>query len=60
LTKIDTFKVVGSESSVFDWTDSLANLDAEEDDIPGLDDTRLAARSKLTWPTWICPHGNMI
>ena len=45
------------QSSVSDWTDSLANLDAEEDDIPDFGDDEIGGKVKINLadmdlPSW--------
>ena len=56
LSKIDSFKVAGSAGSVSDLTDSLVNLEAEEDDIP-LGDAEIGGKVKINLadmdlPSW--------
>ena len=57
LSKIDSFRVAGDAGSVSDWTDSLANLEAEEDDIPVPDDAEIGGKVKINLadmdlPSW--------
>ncbi|ABC77521.1 helicase-related protein [Syntrophus aciditrophicus] len=57
LSKIDSFRVAGDAGSVSDWTDSLANLEAEEDDIPVLDNAEIGGKVKINLadmdlPSW--------
>ncbi|WP_092379367.1 helicase-related protein [Desulfomicrobium apsheronum] len=56
LNKIDLFKAVGVADSVSDWTDSMVNLEAEEDDIP-LGDSEIGGKVKINLadmdlPSW--------
>ena len=57
LSKINSFRVAGDAGSVSDWTDSLANLEAEEDDIPVPDDAEIGGKVKINLadmdlPSW--------
>ena len=57
LSKIDSFRIAGNAGSVSDWTDSLANLEAEEDDIPVLDNAEIGGKVKINLadmdlPSW--------
>lgn len=57
LNKIDSFKVAGRADSISDWTGSLANLEAEEDDIPVLEDSEIGGKVKINLidmdlPSW--------
>jgi hypothetical protein len=56
LNKIDSFKAAGVADSVSDWTDSMVNLEAEEDDIP-LGDSEIGGKVKINLadmdlPSW--------
>ncbi len=56
LNKIDSFKAVGVAESVSDWTDSMVNLEAEEDDI-SLGDAEIGGKVKINLadmdlPSW--------
>jgi hypothetical protein len=57
LSKINSFKVAGDVASVSDCTDSLANLEAEEDDIPVSDDNEIGGKVRINLadmdlPSW--------
>lgn len=47
LDKINSFKLTGAADSVSDGTDRLANLEAEEDDIPVSDDAEIGGKVKI-------------
>ena len=56
LNKIDSFKAAGVADSVSDWTDSIVNLEAEEDDIP-IGDSEIGGKVKINLadmdlPSW--------
>jgi len=57
LNKIDSFKVSGRADSISDGTSSLANLEAEEDDIPVLEDAEIGGKVRINLadmdlPSW--------
>ena len=61
LNKIESYKVAGNEESVSDWTDSLDNLEAEDDDIfagnGGVRDDEIGGKVKINLtdmdlPSW--------
>lgn len=47
LSKIESFKNAGCSANVSDWTDSLENLEAEEDDIPSMGDDEIGNKVKI-------------
>ena len=56
LSKIHSFKVTGSADSVSDWTESLADLEPEEDDLP-TGDSEIGSKVKINLadmdlPSW--------
>ena len=57
LSKIDSFQASGKASNVSDWTDSLVDLDPEEDDIPDFGDDEIGGKVKINLadmdlPSW--------
>lgn len=57
LSKITSFRVAGAAGSVFGWTEAIANLEAEEDDIPVPDDAEIGGKVKINLadmdlPSW--------
>lgn len=57
LSKISAFRVAGGGGTVSDWTDSLTDLEAEEDDIPVPDDAAIGGKVKISLadmdlPSW--------
>ena len=60
LSKIDSFRVAGDAGSIPDWTGSLANLEAEEDDIPLPDDAEIGGKVRINLADMVCLRGNTI
>ena len=57
LTKISTFNQSGSTASVDDLTDQLESLDADDDDLPAIDDSEIGGKVKISLadmdlPSW--------
>ncbi len=57
LEKIEAFNAAGKAGNISDGTDSLANLEAEEDDIPVLGDDEIGGKVKINLadmdlPSW--------